>query len=490
MSLTSALNSARNALSVRSAETDLVSRNVAGVNEAGYTQKRANISTNLPGAIRLISISRASDDVLFTGMTRAASDSAAQKALLAGLNQMQQIVDPALGDATLSSRMGALNAALTQSAGTPSDETLAQDTVDKANSLAQSLRDATSTIQAVRQGADADMVASVKSINDLLSQFQSTNMRIMQSQASQRDSTNDLDARDQILAKLGSEIGIRTLQRQNGDMQIFTDSGVTLFDGAPSNVTIDATTVFDPTTSGQPIMVDGLPVTGDHAIMKLQSGRLAGLARLRDESAPAYQRQMDEMARGLIQVFQETDTSGNASSARAGLFRDGTSTDLSGSSLSTGLAARLSVAATVDRRQGGNPFLLRDGGINAPGDPSYRLNINGAASWSDRLQILSSALNNDFDFDPANSVLTKGSLTRFAAVSTGWIEGQRQTASSEADQKSAVYDRAQQALSAATGVNLDTEMSKMLDLERAYQGSAKLISAVDSMLQSLLQAVG
>ena len=30
----------------------------------------------------------------------------------------------------------------------------------------------------------------------------------------------------------------------------------------------------------------------------------------------------------------------------------------------------------------------------------------------------------------------------------------------------------------------------MLDLERAYQGSAKIISVVDTMLQSLLQAAG
>src|SRR4051794_32317985 len=53
MSLTSALTSARNALSVRSAETEVVSRNVAGVNEIGYTLKRANVATDSAGSVRL-----------------------------------------------------------------------------------------------------------------------------------------------------------------------------------------------------------------------------------------------------------------------------------------------------------------------------------------------------------------------------------------------------------------------------------------------------
>jgi len=490
MSLTSALTSARNALSVRAAETDVISRNVAGVNEAGYTQKRANVSTALVGAIRVTSITRAADQVLLTNMTRASSHAAAQKALLEGINQLQQTVDPALGDATLSARMGALNQALTQAAGTPSDETLAQNAVDKANSMAQALKEATSTIQMTRKMGDTDMVASVKLINDLVSQFETVNTRIVQANAGNRDATNDLDERDRLLGQIANEIGIRTTQRASGDMQIYTDGGITLFDAVPRNVSISATTAFDATSLGQPVMIDGLPVTGPSAMMKLHSGQLAGLATLRDETAPAYQQQMDEMARGLILSFSERDVTDSAASGRAGLFRDGASIDLPGNNLSSGLAARIVVAPTVDRQQGGTPFLLRDGGISDPSDPSYKLNVDGSASWSDRLQDLSAALDQNMNFDPANGVLTTGSLTRFVAVSTGWIEGQRQVASAEADQKSAFFERAQQALSSATGVNLDTEMSKILDLERAYQGSAKLLSVVDNMVQSLLQAAG
>ena len=44
------------------------------------------------------------------------------------------------------------------------------------------------------------------------------------------------------------------------------------------------------------------------------------------------------------------------------------------------------------------------------------------------------------------------------------------------------------ALSNATGVNLDDQMSTMLDVEHAYQASAQLMSTVNSMYATLLQA--
>jgi len=489
MSLTSALTSARNSLSVRSAETEIVSRNVAGVNEAGYTLKRANVATDQISGVRLLGVSRTADTALFLSMMKASSDSAARSSLLSGVNTLQQTVDPTMGDATPTGRLGALQDALTQAAATPSDQTLLQNAVDKAQDLVRTLQDASTTVQGVRKTADTDLAASVSNINSLLSQFQTVNARVVSNTALGKDATSDLDARDKILSQLSSEIGIRTSIRQNGDMQIYTDGGGTLFDTTPREVSFKATTSFDANTTGNAVIIDGLPVTGPNAVMGVKSGKIFGLSQVRDVVAPAYQSQLDEIARGLINAYSELDNTGDPASAAAGLFRDGTSTTIP-SGLTPGLASRLSVAATVDRKQGGNPFLLRDGGISNPGSPAYKLNATGAASFVDRLNALAVANQNSQIFDSAGGAITSGSLALYASSSTGWIEGQRQTASTESDQKSAFLDRATQALSSATGVSLDTEMSKMLDLERAYQGSAKLISVVDNMLQSLLQAAG
>ncbi len=44
-------------------------------------------------------------------------------------------------------------------------------------------------------------------------------------------------------------------------------------------------------------------------------------------------------------------------------------------------------------------------------------------------------------------------------------------------------------ISSVSGVNMDTEMSQMIGLQNAYGANARVIAAVQSMFQQLLQAV-
>ena len=65
----------------------------------------------------------------------------------------------------------------------------------------------------------------------------------------------------------------------------------------------------------------------------------------------------------------------------------------------------------------------------------------------------------------------------------------RKEASNAADSKEALAVRTAEALSNETGVNVDMEMSLLLDLEHSYEASSRLIRAVDEMLAALLDAV-
>jgi len=69
-----------------------------------------------------------------------------------------------------------------------------------------------------------------------------------------------------------------------------------------------------------------------------------------------------------------------------------------------------------------------------------------------------------------------------------WLEALRQSAGAEADYRSTVAQRAASSLSQTTGVNLDEEMTNLLDLERTFQASSRLINTVNDMLTTLLQS--
>jgi flagellar hook-associated protein 1 FlgK len=70
-----------------------------------------------------------------------------------------------------------------------------------------------------------------------------------------------------------------------------------------------------------------------------------------------------------------------------------------------------------------------------------------------------------------------------------WLQAQNQQASNQVDYQNSVVSQATAALSNATGVNLDTELTNMLSIENSYETTSKLLTTVDDMFTALLQAL-
>jgi flagellar hook-associated protein 1 FlgK len=223
--------------------------------------------------------------------------------------------------------------------------------------------------------------------------------------------------------------------------------------------------------------------------MPLHAGKLVGLAALRDDAAVTYQNQLDEVARGLIEAFAESDQTASALPDVPGLFTyAGAPAMPTTGVINVGLAATITVDPAVDQTVGGDPKLLRDGAIS--GNAAYTYNTTGDAGFSDRLQQLVDNMAADRAFDPSALGKPSASLVDFAGSSASWLESQRQGASDEASYNQTLLERSADALSNVNGVNMDDEMSFMLQVERTFSATSKLISTIDGMLKDLLDAVG
>jgi flagellar hook-associated protein 1 FlgK len=333
------------------------------------------------------------------------------------------------------------------------------------------------------------MATSVANINQLLTQFDKVNTAIVKGTIAGDDITDYLDQRDTIVSKMSQEVGVSMSIRANGDAALYTDSGVVLFDKTARSVSFAATNNYTAGTTGNAVYIDGVPVTGANSVMPIKTGKLAGLADLRDKATVTYQGQLDEIARGLINTFRESDQSGASLPDVPGLFTyPGAPAMPASATVSVGLAGLISVAASVDPAQGGNPNLLRDGAIS--GNVAYQYNTAGNGGYSARLQQLIGGMDASQPFDTTTQGKPNGSLIDFASSSTSWIENQRKTADSSVSYQKTLLERSTAALSNVSGVNMDDEMSLMLQVERTYSASSKIISTVDQMLQSLLAAVG
>ena len=239
--------------------------------------------------------------------------------------------------------------------------------------------------------------------------------------------------------------------------------------------------------TGNAVMVDGVPITGP---------------RRRWRSSPARWRASPICAtssrRNTARNSTRSPAASSAPSPRA-IRRGGTGRRCPGCSPSparracrhsetTGLASEIEVNAAVDPSQGGDVNLLRDGGINAR---PLRLRLQ-----LDRRRVLHRPHRRD---DHA----TTSTQTFIAAAGLGTSDGSHRLRQCFGELAAKPASAGQQSARLpelpgqpgddrrfnATGVNLDTEMTNMLTIENSYTTTAKLLTTVNAMFTSLLNAV-
>lgn len=484
MSLTAALASANTALSNASRQASVVSNNISGANVPGYARRNLLIETGPDGQAEAVAIGRATDTALQAASMDANSKASAASTLSGMYGQLEQVMG-ASSTTNPMAMMSALQNSLQQLSASPSNEAAATGVVQSAQSLVDSLHAATTQITSVRAQANDQLSQAVASMNDLLSQFATVNTSIVTGTAAKSNISSDLDKRDAILSNLSQYVGVSTVKRSDGSMALYTDSGVVMFDGLPRTVAMAASANLTSGTSGPPLTIDGVDVTSTTSPMQVKTGSIAALANIRDGIAVTGQSQLDEIARNLINAFSETDQSATPTLPnQPGLFTYGGAPAMPGNSLVSGLAGEIQVAASVTQ----NPMLIRDGGISSP-NSAYTSNTTAAPDFSDRINQLINAFSTQQTFDPNVSMVTSASLTSYASSTMNMFESARQKADQNATDSKALNDRATQALSNSTGVNLDNETSNMLEIQRSYATAGKLIATIDAMFTSLLQSV-
>jgi flagellar hook-associated protein 1 FlgK len=471
MSLSSALSTAKSSLAATSKQTSVVSRNIAGVNDPDYSRRTASLVSGPYGSL-YVNVTRSADEALFNRYIQSNSTAASSSALASGLDRLSSIYSADNYSGSPSALMGDLRDALQTYSASPANSSLGDSVVSTAQALANALNDGTKQVQALREDADSEIAVSVANINDLLSKFEQVNKDVVSGTRAGRDVSDALDQRDALLKQISGELGITTMTRGDNDMVIFADNGVTLFETTARAVTFAPSGSLTAGTAGNAVLVDGVPLSHDTFDQPYGTGRLSGLLQLRDQIAPQYQMQLDE--------------SGNGGADKTGLFSWSGSPAVPGASLTSGIAGTIKVSSAFVSSEGGSPSYLRDGGANGA---DYVYNSDNAAGFNDRLLALNEAFSTPFSFDASAGLKANSSLIDYGSSSVSWLEGKRKTANSDYTYNQTVATQADQAMSNANGVNIDTEMALLLDLEHSYQASSRVLTTVNSMLDDLLAAV-
>ncbi|WP_102830616.1 flagellar hook-associated protein FlgK [Bartonella bovis] len=455
MAFNSTINTARNSLKATTGQLSIVSQNVVGAQDPNYVRRTSYIESGPRGAIHLM-VRRDGDVHLLNNYLVKSSQAAVAGSVANGLNRLSNIYGVDEFSRAPSQLLSDFQKALQIYANDPQHRAAGDAAVDRARDLAYSLNEGNREIEKLRNDADSDIQDSVDHINDLLRQFHDLDQHVVRERNAGRDDSVYMDQRDAVLKALSQEIGINTVYHSDGSMTIYGMDGSTLYDKTPREVTFQSSNSLPAGAVGKQVFVDGVPLGHPSFVDPNGGGNLGGLLRIRDEIAPQYQKQLDEMANALMQMFPGPPS----------LFLDGDQPDGVIGPIE-GLSGRIRLNSIFDSNTEG-------------GGPEH---------FGEDLQSLVDAFDQKRLFGADTGLSPEQSIMDFSRNSIGWLEGLRSDANKDAKYHSTMFLHASEALSNGTGVNIDDEMVLMLQLEQTYTATTRIISTVGKMLDDLMIAI-
>jgi flagellar hook-associated protein 1 len=507
MSLSGALSIATVSLGNITTQLGLVSNNVANASTPDYSTETANEESLVAGSQPLGAQSEAATRVINLALQQSLFQ---QDTTVSGLttttNSLQSIDalqgTPGQGN-DLGSLLGDVQSAFSTLLGDPSNAAQQSAVVQAAGNLTNGINTLSDAYTQQRQAAQTDIVSAVSSMNTDLGQIGTLNNQIISARIAGQSSASLENQRDAAVHALSGILSIKTLVQPNGGLIVTTASGTELpTQGGSGPIQTSAATIGPGGTYADgaipPITLNGIDITG-----QVQGGQLGADITLRDSTLPTFQAELDEFSYSLASQFQSQGLT---------LFSDPNGNVPSGGGIPVqssyvGFASEIQVNPSVIAA----PSLVRDGTQNVVGSPTgasafttnpaggpagFTTLINRVLDYSLGAQAQSGVAQpsvNSTGLGPDGTLSTPyGAPATLAENATALVSAQSAVsaaASSQLTTEQAVQTTLTNNMTAVSGVNMDTEMSLMIELQNAYGANARVISTVQAMFTQLLTVV-
>lgn len=483
MSISGSLSSALSGLTAAAKAAEVVSSNIANATTEGYGRREVITTARSIGqsgqGVKIVGVQRHVDPILLSDRRRSEATQGERDTRAAFFNRLESAVGSPDSAASLSGRIAEFDTALLEAASRPDSEARLARVMDTARSLAAQIGAAAQAVQDARAHAGDRIEADVNLLNRTLAQISELNSHIRSSSSGARDPSALIDQRQQLIDSIASIVPLREIERDHGQIALYTTGGATLVDGAasvfgfdPSGIITADMSLSAGSLSG--LTLNGRPLATSSSASPIAGGRLAAHFAVRDTLAPEAQSKLDALARDLLERFADPAVDPTLAANEAGMFTDAGGNFLAANEL--GLAQRLTLNAAVDPRQGGALWRLREGiGAANPGPAG---NAAGLVALQGALTAARVPASGQFMAGARSFSALQGDM--LSAIASN-----RLTADTEASY-SAARTQALSQLELAAGVDTDQEMQSLLLVEQAYTANAKVIQAIGKMIDTLL----
>lgn len=480
MSITSALNSAMSGLTANARLSQVTSENLANALTPGYSSQRLNLSTSgYTAGVRIGDVERTVDPAL-QATTRVAEAEYARSDVYANFYEKMSGFVGTVDDATsITALMSDFDAALVEATSRPDSTERLHELSVQAGLVVRSINDAASGLNKLRVDAETSIDVQVDKLNNQLKELEKLNARIVVSQAAGTPTTAMEDQRDLLIDAVNQVIPVNVVQRDQGRVALYSKGGVALLDGRASELSFDAKRNIEPQMTIDNGLLSGLEVDGRPIDTTtdgpLRGGTLVAAFDIRDNAAVEAQNDLDAIARDLIERFQNPALDPTIGATDAGIFTDdGGAFDPADT---VGISARLELHDNVAMDGQAETWRFRDGlYAAAQGEPGNASQLIG----------YSEALAEDRTISTTKLGLISGNVNTLSASLMSRFARDSDSANNSLSYAATSYTemaKAEQAL----GVDSDAELQNLMLIENAYAANAKMLTAIDEMMQTLLR---
>lgn len=464
--ISTAFDIATGALDADQAALDIVANNTANVNTPGYTLEmptwEQNDSVSLDGVMYGMGVTMTGAEsqrslVLDQAVQQQTQTESASSARLTALNQVEALFSGATSagtDTNASSGVGSDLTSLFDSFSSleanPSDDSLREQVLSAANTLASDFNGAASQLQNQKVSLDQQGASVVDQANSLLQDVAQLNLQI-ETTTPNADAGTLEDQRQQDLTNLSQLIGIRTVTTENNGLTVTTTGGTLL---------VSQGQAFQLTTGESDGVTHYFDSQGNDVTTELRTGggELGGILTARDQDIPQVEGALDELAYSVASQMNSqnaagSDLNGDPGAAIFGLPAGATAAD------PTGSAAGISVIMT-------DPSQIAAAATGA--GTSDNTNATAMANIANQAIVNGTTPAQDF----SDLVTTLGSLVS--------------EVSSENTAQQSALTQLQSQIGSLSGVSLNDEAASLETLEQSYEAASKVFTSLDEVMTSAL----
>ena len=432
------------------------SQNIANLQTPGYTRQGVLLSSLGAGVgvrsagngVEVSSLLRFADAYKSQQMWRSASDQGARSQTQPYLTQLERV----MGDdaSSISNGIDGFFAALNASAVDPTSTPLRQQIVTSADAMAQRFNSISTVMSNQLLSLQQQRAAIVPQANTTLANIAALNQRISTSTASGTNVSSLMDARDQLIDGLASQMGIEVLDQPDGSRNVSLKSGQPLVIGS-----LAGTLSSNMTNTGEQTLNLDFAKSSYKLDPGAIGGQMGGLGEFEQNTLKPQQQSLQDMATQLT------------SKVNAQLALGKTMTGTAGGPLLAYANGKLSITP----------------GFNAK---DLALSLTGAAGDSGNLQKLIEIKNQPITVSWVGSVLMSDADTQLVGK-LGIYSQQNQSLLKTAN---TVRSQAIDDWKSTSGVNKDEEAMSLVEFQNMYQANMKVISVANTLFDATLQMMG